>query len=97
MLSQIGDLNMNMVMYIVIMAALLSIAISIRIKNGIILKLSVRFIVAIGFIYAINHLSAFVGVDFAIPLNPITAGVAALLQAPGVALIYITKFAIFPA
>ncbi|MEF9935181.1 MAG: pro-sigmaK processing inhibitor BofA family protein [Clostridium sp.] len=97
MLSQLGELNTNMIMYIVIMAVLLSIAISIRIKNGIILKFSLRFLVAVAFIYATNHLSTFMGVDFAIPLNPITAGIAALLQAPGVALIYITKYAIFPA
>lgn len=96
MLSQIGDFNMNMVMYIVIMAVLLSIAISIRIKNGMIFKLGVRFIAAVAVIYAVNHLSASMGVDFSIPLNPITASVAALLQAPGVALLYITKFAIFP-
>ncbi|MEG0641434.1 MAG: pro-sigmaK processing inhibitor BofA family protein [Clostridium sp.] len=96
MFGILKGLNVNMVTYIVIMAVLLSIVISIRIKNSIIFKLGFRLVIAIGVIYGINYLSPYTGFDISIPLNPITAGVVAVLSAPGMALLYITKFALFP-
>ncbi|KMT22456.1 pro-sigmaK processing inhibitor BofA family protein [Clostridium cylindrosporum] len=94
MLNQLG--NMNMLMYIVIMAILITIAISVRVKNGIMVKLAFRFVVAIGIIYGINYITPHIGIDASIPLNPVTASIIALLQAPGMALIYIAKYAIYP-
>lgn len=92
----LSELNMNMLMYIIIMAVLISIAISIRIKNGIIFKMAVRFVLAICLICSVNYISQFVGLDITVPLNPVTASLIAFLQVPGIALIYITKFAIYP-
>lgn len=92
----LSELNLNMLMYIIIMAILISIAISIRIKNGIIFKMAIRFVVAICLISGVNYLSQFAGLDITVPLNPVTASVVAFLQVPGIALIYITKFIIYP-
>lgn len=96
MLTQLENMNMNMLMYIGLMAILISIAISIRVKNGFVFKLGIKFLLAIGFIYVANYINPHIGLDIGIPLNPVTAVVIAVLQIPGIALIYITKFAIYP-
>lgn len=96
MLGNLGELNFNMIMYIAIIAFLLCLAISVRIKNGIIFKFAIRFVFAVGVIYGMNYISEYSGVDIGIPFNPVTTSVIAFLQVPGIALIYITKFVIYP-
>lgn len=96
MLGDLGESNFNMIMYIVIIAFLISLAISIRVKNGIVFKVAIRFVFAIGIIFGTNYIAQYIGFDIGIPLNPVNTGIIALLQIPGIALIYITKFAIYP-
>lgn len=96
MLDKISGINLNMLMYIGIMALLISIAISIRIKNGIIFRFIFKFVVAICLISGINYLSPHLGIDASIPFNPVTASIIAFLQIPGLILIYIAKMIIYP-
>lgn len=96
MLDKISEVDLNMLMYIGIMAILITIAVSIRIKNGIIFKLAFRFVIAIGIICGINYISPHLGIDLSIPFNPVTATTIAFLQIPGLILIYIAKIIIYP-
>lgn len=96
MLKDIGEMNLNIMLYIIIMAVLISLAISIRIKNGIIFKVIIRCVLAVGFICAINYASSFLENDISIPLNLVTTFTIAILNIPGIALVYIVKYIIYP-
>ena len=89
-------MNLNIMLWIIIMAVLISLAISIRIKNGIIFKVFMRCVLAVGFISLVNYGSSFLENDITIPLNLVTTFTIAILNIPGIALVYIVKYIIYP-
>lgn len=87
-------LDNNALLYVFIVILLATIAMSIKFKIGAIFKVCFRIILGGLFIYAFN----FIGKNFniTIPLNIVTVIITGLLEIPGVALIFVMKYILFP-
>lgn len=76
----------------IIVLALISTALK---KGRLLFTIPIKFIVGGLMIYIINLLASKV-VDFSIPLNPLTALIVGLLELPGLALVLMIKYLIYP-
>lgn len=90
----------SIIIYIAIIAGLFIVAMAMKFKKSIAFKIVFRFIIGAVFIYAINAGAGFLGekikVDITIPLNPVTAAFVGYLQIPGLILVYLIKYIIYP-
>lgn len=86
--------DVNMIIYILLVAILGTSAFVFKNKRGKILGIVVKFILGGVFIYLFNLVGKFVNIS--VPLNPITALIIGLLEIPGFALILILRYVIYP-
>lgn len=91
----------SIIIYIAIVVGLFLLAMALKFKNSIAFRIVFKFLVGAGFIYAFNAgiglLGDTVKVDLTIPLNPMTAAAVGYLQVPGIVLVYLIKYVIYPA
>ena len=83
------------IMIYILLVALLGIsAVIFKNKRGKILGIIGRFIIGAAFIYIFNLAAKLINTS--IPLNPITALIIGLLEIPGLALVLILRYIIYP-
>lgn len=91
----------SIMIYIAIVVGLFLLAMALKFKKSIAFKIVFRFLIGAGFIYALNAGIGLLGdglkVDLTIPLNPMTAAAVGYLQVPGIVLVYLIKYVIYPA
>lgn len=90
----------SVIIYIAIVVGLFLLAMALKFKNSIAFKIVFRFLLGAVFIYALNAGIGLFGdaikVDLTIPLNPMTAAAIGYLQMPGIVLVYLIKYIIYP-
>lgn len=86
--------DVNMIIYILLVAVLGTSAVVFKKKRGKILGIVFRFFLGGVFIYIFNLIAKLINVS--LPLNPITAIIIGLLEVPGFALVLILKYVIYP-
>ncbi|TDT50259.1 pro-sigmaK processing inhibitor BofA family protein [Fonticella tunisiensis] len=79
-------------LFIIIVLSIISIALK---KGSLIIKIPIKFLIGGLFIYIINFFAEKVS-NFTIPLNPITAFAVGVLELPGLILILMIKYLIYP-
>lgn len=84
----------NMIIYILLVVILGTSAVIFKNKRGKILGVIGRFILGAAFIYIFNLAAKLINTS--IPLNPINALILGLLELPGLALILIIRYIIYP-
>ncbi|MCX7884512.1 MAG: pro-sigmaK processing inhibitor BofA family protein [Caloramator sp.] len=87
--------DINVILYIVLIIFLGVVALSLKFKSTLVIKGVFKIVFAGVCIFLFNF---FIGnlIHFIIPLNIITASSAGLLGLPGIALLFILRFVIFP-
>ncbi|SKA98966.1 inhibitor of the pro-sigma K processing machinery [Caloramator quimbayensis] len=87
--------DINVILYIVLIIFLGIVALSLKFKSPSIIKVAFKIVFAGVCIFLFNF---FIGslIHFTIPLNIVTASSAGLLGLPGIALLFILRFIIFP-
>lgn len=88
------NFDTSIYIYIGVILVLGIIAMFMKNKKFIIFKVVMRFMLGGVCIFLFNFLGKYIGIT--IPLNPLTALTAGLLEIPGFALILIIKYAIYP-
>jgi inhibitor of the pro-sigma K processing machinery len=90
----------SIIIYIAIIVGLFFLAMALKFKKSIAFKIVFRFLIGAVFIYVLNMgvglLGNMVKVDLTIPLNPVTAAAIGYLQVPGIVLVYLIKYIIYP-
>ena len=90
----------SIIIYIGIIIGLFFLAMALKFKKSIAFKIIFRFLIGAGFIYILNAGLGLLGntikVDLTIPLNPVTAAFVGYLQVPGIILVYLIKYIIYP-
>lgn len=84
----------NMIIYILLVVILGTSAVIFKNKRGKILGVIGRVILGAAFIYIFNLAARLINTS--IPLNPINALILGLLELPGLALILIIRYIIYP-
>lgn len=84
----------TMIIYILLVVILGTSAVVFKNKRGKVLGVVVRFILGGAFIYIFNLLAKLINTS--IPLNPITALIIGMLEIPGLALLLILRYVIYP-
>lgn len=84
----------TMIIYILLVAVLGTSAVIFKNKRGRILGIIGRFILGAAFIYIFNLAAKLINTS--IPLNPLTALIIGLLEIPGLALVLILRYVIYP-
>lgn len=87
--------DFNVILYISLVILLALFALSLKFKSTAIIKGALKIAFAGICIYLFN---LFIGkaINFTIPLNPVTAAVTGLLGIPGIFLVIIIMYAIYP-
>lgn len=88
------NLDYNVLTYILVVLILLSLIISMKTKFSIVFKLMIKCFLGGAFIYIFNFFGKII--DFTIPFNAITSSIAGIFEIPGVILIFIIKYLIYP-
>lgn len=90
----------SIMIYIAIVVGLFLLAMALKFKKSIAFRMVLKFLIGAGFIYALNACIGLLGdnlnVDLTIPLNPMTAAAIGYLQVPGIVLVYLIKYVIYP-
>lgn len=86
--------ELNMIVYIAIVVILGTSAVVFKSKRSKVLGVVVKFILGGAFLYIFNLIGKLANVS--LPLNPITALIIGLLEAPGLALLLILRYVIYP-
>lgn len=92
------NLDTNVLLYLIIVVVLATIAMSLKRSGRIVIKSIFKIIIAGVGIFIFNYVTGNLlnlG-DIKIPFNPLTVLMAGLLELPGVALIFIMKYVIYP-
>lgn len=85
----------SQVLIFILLVIVLAIAAAALKKGALIITIPIKCIVGGLIIYIINIFAAKIS-DFTIPLNPLTASMIGLLQLPGIALVLMIKYLIYP-
>lgn len=88
-------IDINIILYILVILILGVLVLSLKFKSTIIIKGIFKIVFAGVCIFLFNY---FIGniIKFTIPLNLITASLTGLLGLPGIALVFILLYIIFP-